>query len=176
MDPKVKKTRNPRSLQVSPYVKAFIERDANPECCKNACKHKQFGNSLCFCLDSAFKQQRLTAWQPILTAGTVLPTFFVIGILFIPVGIGLWFFSENVREVTVPYTNCLSIGDEKNRTCSEIIRNGSSDSLCQCEVFFELDTQFSVSFQLKIIWLHRISINVNGSFLYFSLECSCTMH
>jgi len=26
--------------------------------------------------DSAFKQQRLPAWQPILTAGTVLPTFF----------------------------------------------------------------------------------------------------
>lgn len=64
----------------------------------------------CF-IDSAFKQQRLTAWQPILTAGalyiflivpdcnfnlncahcsqtgTVLPTFFVIGILFIPVRI-----------------------------------------------------------------------------------------
>jgi hypothetical protein len=29
--------------------------------------------------DSKFKQQALPAWQPILTAGTVLPTFFVIG-------------------------------------------------------------------------------------------------
>jgi hypothetical protein len=29
--------------------------------------------------DSDFKQQRLPAWHPILTAGTVLPTFFVIG-------------------------------------------------------------------------------------------------
>nr|CAI5842682.1 unnamed protein product [Callosobruchus analis] len=48
--------------------------------------------------DSAFKQQRLPAWQPILTAGTVLPTFFVIGIAFIPVGIGLLYFSDEVKE------------------------------------------------------------------------------
>ena len=36
--------------------------------------------------ESKFKQQSLPAWQPILTAGTVLPTFFVIGIAFIPIG------------------------------------------------------------------------------------------
>ena len=48
-------------------------------------------------VESAFKQQRLPAWQPILTAGTVLPTFFVIGIAFIPVGIGLLYFSDEVR-------------------------------------------------------------------------------
>lgn len=47
--------------------------------------------------DSAFKQQRLPAWQPILTAGTVLPTFFIIGVAFIPIGIGLLYFSNNVR-------------------------------------------------------------------------------
>ncbi|ODM96484.1 Cell cycle control protein 50A [Orchesella cincta] len=93
--------------------------------------------------NSAFKQQRLTAWQPILTAGTVLPTFFVIGILFIPVGIGLWFFSENVREITIPYTHCISIEDkETNRTCADLVRNNSG-ALCQCEVHFTLDTQFT---------------------------------
>jgi hypothetical protein len=47
--------------------------------------------------DSAFKQQRLPAWQPILTAGTVLPTFFIIGVAFIPIGIGLLHFSNNVN-------------------------------------------------------------------------------
>ena len=46
--------------------------------------------------DSAFKQQKLPAWQPILTAGTVLPTFFVIGVAFIPIGIGMLYFSESV--------------------------------------------------------------------------------
>jgi hypothetical protein len=36
--------------------------------------------------DTAFKQQRLKAWQPILTPKTVLPTLFIIGILFAPIG------------------------------------------------------------------------------------------
>ena len=40
----------------------------------------------------------MPAWQPILTAGTVLPTFFVIGVAFIPIGIGMLWFSENVME------------------------------------------------------------------------------
>ena len=50
-------------------------------------------------IDSAFKQQRLPAWQPILTAGTVLPTFFVIGVAFIPIGIGMMYFSSNVSTL-----------------------------------------------------------------------------
>ena len=36
--------------------------------------------------DTAFKQQRLKAWQPILTPKTVLPTFFLIGLVFAPIG------------------------------------------------------------------------------------------
>jgi hypothetical protein len=34
----------------------------------------------------AFKQQRLAAWQPILTPKTVLPVLFIIGLIFIPLG------------------------------------------------------------------------------------------
>ena len=37
-------------------------------------------------VDTAFKQQRLKAWQPTLTPKTVLPTFFVIGLLYAPIG------------------------------------------------------------------------------------------
>ena len=51
--------------------------------------------------NTAFKQQRLPAWQPILTAGTVLPAFFVIGLLFIPIGIGLYVTSNNIKEFEV---------------------------------------------------------------------------
>ena len=59
---------------------------------------KIYNNQSIFSLDSAFKQQRLPAWQPILTAGTVLPTFFVIGVAFIPIGIGMMYFSSNVSK------------------------------------------------------------------------------
>ena len=56
--------------------------------------------------NSKFKQQQLPAWQPILTAGTVLPTFFVIGLAFVPIGVGLMYFSDQVNEVVVDYTDC----------------------------------------------------------------------
>ena len=48
-------------------------------------------------LDTAFKQQRLKAWQPILTPRTVLPTLFIVGILFAPIGALLIWGSSLVR-------------------------------------------------------------------------------
>ncbi|XP_012532137.1 cell cycle control protein 50A isoform X2 [Monomorium pharaonis] len=96
--------------------------------------------------DSAFKQQRLPAWQPILTAGTVLPTFFVIGIAFIPVGIGLLYFSDEVREHTIDYTYCKSINiTEDNglpKKCADVIA-ADPNITCICKINFELPTDFA---------------------------------
>ena len=47
-------------------------------------------------VDTNFKQQRLKAWQPILTASTALPLFFIIGIVFIPIGAVLLVASDKV--------------------------------------------------------------------------------
>ncbi|KAJ8712939.1 hypothetical protein PYW08_008243 [Mythimna loreyi] len=89
--------------------------------------------------ESAFKQQRLPAWQPILTAGTVLPTFFVIGIAFIPVGIGLLYFSDEVKEHVIDYTNCQREGD--NITCADYIKQNSMEQ-CTCRINFNLSEDF----------------------------------
>ena len=51
--------------------------------------------------NTAFRQQRLPAWQPVLTAGSVLPAFLLIGLLFIPIGIGLFVTSNNIKEFQV---------------------------------------------------------------------------
>ncbi|TFK42807.1 cell cycle control protein [Crucibulum laeve] len=56
--------------------------------------------------NTAFKQQRLKAWQPILTPKTVLPTLFIIGILFAPIGGLLIWGSSLVTEMTFDYTEC----------------------------------------------------------------------
>jgi hypothetical protein len=56
--------------------------------------------------NTAFKQQRLKAWQPILTPKTVLPTLFIIGILFAPIGGLLIWGSSSVSEMTFDYTDC----------------------------------------------------------------------
>lgn len=113
--------------------------------------------------DSAFKQQRLPAWQPILTAGTVLPTFFVIGIAFIPVGVGLLWFSDEVKEIVVDYTYCnrsilQSDGSyvQTGTTCSDVIKQNSSEE-CICKIDFTLDADFKVSFFVLVhndVWLY----------------------
>lgn len=86
--------------------------------------------------DSAFKQQRLPAWQPILTAGTVLPTFFVIGVAFIPIGIGVLWCSNNVREAKSDYTECVSVGE--SRTCADFIKDNQTSKTCQCQVEIDI--------------------------------------
>jgi hypothetical protein len=47
-------------------------------------------------IDTALKQQRLPAWQPILTAKTIFPLFFAIGVVFVTLGGVLLHFSDKV--------------------------------------------------------------------------------
>lgn len=56
--------------------------------------------------NTAFRQQRLKAWQPILTPKTVLPLFFAIGIIFAPIGGLLLYASSQVQEIRLDYTTC----------------------------------------------------------------------
>ena len=84
----------------------------------------------------SFKQQNLPAWQPILTAGTVLPTFFLIGVAFVPIGIGMLMSSTTVQEKIIPYTDCESI-ESPNRACSLIVPKP-----CTCKIEFELEQDF----------------------------------
>ncbi|KAI9048379.1 hypothetical protein LZ554_007215 [Drepanopeziza brunnea f. sp. 'monogermtubi'] len=58
--------------------------------------------------NTAFRQQRLKAWQPILTPKTVLPLFFAIGIIFAPIGGGLLYASAQVQEIILDYSRCYS--------------------------------------------------------------------
>uniref|UniRef100_A0A3Q3LXL8 Cell cycle control protein n=1 Tax=Mastacembelus armatus TaxID=205130 RepID=A0A3Q3LXL8_9TELE len=89
--------------------------------------------------NTAFKQQRLPAWQPILTAGTVLPAFFVIGLIFIPIGIGLYVTSNNIKELEIDYT-----GVDINSPCYECASNftWNSTTSCNCSINFILEQPF----------------------------------
>jgi len=57
--------------------------------------------------NTAFRQQRLKAWQPILTPKTVLPLFFIIGIIFAPIGGLLFWANSKVQELRLDYTDCI---------------------------------------------------------------------
>ena len=95
----------------------------------------------CSCIaGSAFKQQKLPAWQPILTAGTVLPTFFVIGFVFIPIGFVLLMSSNQVREKKIDYTNCDDVGN-RNLSCADIISKNINTG-CRCQIEFSLEEDY----------------------------------
>jgi hypothetical protein len=65
------------------------------------------GYSSSYCaIDTAFRQQRLKAWQPILTPKTVLPTLFIVGVIFAPIGALLVLGSNKVSMITLDYTDC----------------------------------------------------------------------
>ncbi|MCJ1350718.1 MAG: hypothetical protein MMC33_000699 [Icmadophila ericetorum] len=56
--------------------------------------------------NTAFRQQRLKAWQPILTPKSVLPIFFGIAIIFAPIGGLLLWASAMVQEIVIDYSEC----------------------------------------------------------------------
>ncbi|XP_029451470.1 cell cycle control protein 50A [Rhinatrema bivittatum] len=88
--------------------------------------------------NTAFKQQRLPAWQPILTAGTVLPAFFVIGLIFIPIGIGIFVTSNNIKEFEIDYT-----GTDPSSPCYKCLNASlNSSSPCECTIYFTLTFPF----------------------------------
>uniref|UniRef100_K3WM57 ALA-interacting subunit n=1 Tax=Globisporangium ultimum (strain ATCC 200006 / CBS 805.95 / DAOM BR144) TaxID=431595 RepID=K3WM57_GLOUD len=67
--------------------------------------------------DTPFKQQKLKAWQPILTPNWVIGSFALVGLIFIPIGIILHTESENVVEYSIQYD-----GQDANSTASSNIR------------------------------------------------------
>ena len=87
--------------------------------------------------NTAAYQQRVPAWQPIYTAGTVVTTFFFIGIAFIPIGIGLLSISDTIMEKVISYTDCKN---EEGRLCKDIIINQKAhDRDCICNISFTID-------------------------------------
>lgn len=88
--------------------------------------------------DTAFKQQKLKSWQPILTPKKVIPIFFVIGILFLPIGIGLFLTSESINEIILDYTEC----KYKQKPPVPIRSWSYSDENKQCTLDFNIFEKF----------------------------------
>lgn len=90
--------------------------------------------------NTAFKQQRLPAWQPILTAQSVLPAFFVISVIFIPIGVVLLLASDDVLEFSEDYTNCNST------TCADLRLNSSRMvEKCYCTITLNITKDMTSS-------------------------------
>ncbi|KAL7062912.1 hypothetical protein AAHC03_0138 [Spirometra sp. Aus1] len=88
--------------------------------------------------DSKFLQQKLWAWHPILTVSNVCPYFYVIGILFIPLGAFFLVTSNNVSEIVIHYTLCTNVNNPAEQ-CAERVKMPNfteSYQTCPCELNF----------------------------------------
>jgi hypothetical protein len=89
--------------------------------------------------NTAFKQQRLKAWQPILTPKTVIPTLFLIGFIFVPLGAVFYTATSNVSELIFDYTDCPAGGPPPENVASWTFNN----STLICTIRFNIAKSFN---------------------------------
>ncbi|XP_008298234.1 cell cycle control protein 50C-like [Stegastes partitus] len=88
--------------------------------------------------NSAFKQQRLPAWSPMLTANTVLPFFYFMTLICLLLGVWLLLTVQSTQELKLDYTDA---GDCK--VCYETRLNASNAAqACSCTKEFQLKKTF----------------------------------
>lgn len=63
--------------------------------------------------NTAFRQQRLKAWQPILSPRTMIPTLLIVTVIFAPIGIGLLVAFLKVQHVIIDYSHCEDLAGTK---------------------------------------------------------------
>ena len=107
--------------------------------------------------NTAFKQQRLPAWQPVLTAKNVLPTFVLVGCIFIPLGVILLITSNNCFEEITNYTDCIS-NENSALTCHEyftdkLINSDEQFPECTCDV----DVKISRTVKGPVYFYYRLT-------------------
>ncbi|XP_023263211.1 cell cycle control protein 50A-like [Seriola lalandi dorsalis] len=85
--------------------------------------------------NTAFTQQRLPAWQPMLSAGIVIPGFVLIGLAFIGIGVALFVTSRSIQVLEIDYT-----GFENDSPCFKC--SDPDVKNCICKVDFTIDSLF----------------------------------
>ncbi|XP_029386098.1 transmembrane protein 30C [Echeneis naucrates] len=88
--------------------------------------------------NSAFKQQRLPAWSPMLTAHTVLPFFYLMSLICMLLGVWLLLTVQRTQEIKLDYTEAGTCDK-----CFEKRKNVSNaGEECSCTVIFSIEKAF----------------------------------
>ncbi|XP_032385129.1 transmembrane protein 30C [Etheostoma spectabile] len=84
--------------------------------------------------NSAFKQQRLPAWSPMLTANTVLPFFYLMSLICMLLGVWLLLTVQSTQEIKLDYTEAGTCD-----ICFEKRKNSSNAAQpCSCTLVFPI--------------------------------------
>jgi hypothetical protein len=84
--------------------------------------------------DTPFKQQRLPAWQPILTPNWVIGTFFIVAAIFMPIGGAIYAASSSVTEIRVNYGELCKQAPPTTTTAQFVVSKDLKNPL----VYYEL--------------------------------------
>ncbi|XP_030198451.1 transmembrane protein 30C [Gadus morhua] len=88
--------------------------------------------------NSAFMQQRLPAWSPMLTTSTVLPFMYCMAVLCLVVGVSLLITVQGTQEMKLDYTEAGTCNN-----CFQSLKNVSNaGKSCSCRVVFTLEHEF----------------------------------
>nr|XP_019012979.1 transcription regulator [Kwoniella pini CBS 10737]OCF51760.1 transcription regulator [Kwoniella pini CBS 10737] len=130
--------------------------------------------------NTAFKQQRLKAWQPILTPKAVLPTLFILGLIFAPIGALIVWGSGKVTTITLDYTQCDvdaptdgSFAAMPSSSYDYAFKSGSSDTKSSISAptwSFSNDSTRTVGQEARCEIEFEVPYNLGpGVFLYYKL-------
>ena len=89
--------------------------------------------------NNALTQQRLPAINPKYDSNTVLPFLFIVGILFIGIGVGILITSLSIQEKIIDYTNCTDKNAASKLCKDEIMNKDAVDRDCKCKIDFKLE-------------------------------------
>jgi len=92
--------------------------------------------------DADWKQQRLKAWQPLLTPPWVIGTFVAVAIIFIPIGIGIVVSSNNVVEYKLRYDEVCGSPNVTNPSSCSVTFTITDKMTAPVYVYYELTNYY----------------------------------
>lgn len=112
--------------------------------------------------NTAFTQQRLPAWQPMLSAGIVIPGFVVIGVAFIGIGVALFVTSRNIDVLEV--CRRPSVTKQSQLSCVELLVRcfKKGDKRCINNWLKQQHTPYFLCWSpwFSIVGLHRVDTDL----------------
>ncbi|KAG5438177.1 hypothetical protein PCANB_003028 [Pneumocystis canis] len=125
--------------------------------------------------DTSLRQQRLRAWNPILTPRTVLPIFFFIGFFFMPLGAGLLYFSSQVHEITIDYTYCdeLALNDKFSPIPSQFTQITFASNIASKLQWKKYKNEYSIYPDKETVCVIQLEVPVDLNppvFIYYKLK------
>ncbi|KAG7832772.1 hypothetical protein KL939_004510 [Ogataea angusta] len=103
--------------------------------------------------NTAFRQQRLKAWQPILVPRVVLPLLLLVALICVPIGIGFVFATYSIEKLEINYGKCAdlassSFADVPSKYVDYHFSGGKSSTVQWKKTINETDTVCTIQFDV----------------------------